>query len=391
MFGNLQKWFSIAFNSSILEKKRYKWVDYLRGIVIILVVYHHTYLGIERSGINIPKSIGNANMVFYSFRMPLFFIISGIFTSIGLTSKSIRSIAWTKFNILFYPYIVWSFIQITLQIILSRYTNSNRTFADYLYIFYQPKQLDQFWYLPALFNATMVFIFIKTKLKPRVGYHLLIGSIFYLLSSFINNISMMSNWMHFYIFFVIGDILSNVILEKTVQTRLRKPIYILIFIPVFIVAQYFYVYNNTGMNFSEIDMATFNGGYNFYIFNAVSFLFTSLIGCATFIIFSLLLEKWNRCKWLRIIGFHSLYIYIIQVIVVAFIRFLFNKLFGIDNYIIILLAGIAFGVTIPVIFYNLLGKTYFWFLFTTRKKQKENLNFRQSGFKDSITKTHASL
>ena len=95
-----KNWIAKAFNTSILNKKRYFWVDYLRGIAIILVVYHHTFLGIEKSGITVPKSIVDANMAAYSFRMPLFFIFSGIFTALTLSSKPIKYILWNKFSIL---------------------------------------------------------------------------------------------------------------------------------------------------------------------------------------------------------------------------------------------------------------------------------------------------
>jgi fucose 4-O-acetylase-like acetyltransferase len=73
--------YSKAFNLSVLQKSRLQWVDYLKGIAILMVVYRHVLLGIERSNIHIPDSLVNANMVFYSFRMPLFFILSGMFIS----------------------------------------------------------------------------------------------------------------------------------------------------------------------------------------------------------------------------------------------------------------------------------------------------------------------
>lgn len=374
MIETFRFWLAKAFNSSILEKKRAIWVDYLRGLVIILVVYHHTFLGMERSGMNVPKSVGDANMVFYSFRMPLFFIVSGIFTSLSLNSKSIKKIVWGKFNLLLYPYLIWSFLQISLQIALSQYTNSDRNPYDYLYILYQPKHLDQFWYLPALFNATIAYIFIKTKLKANLAANFLLGIFFFLAGPFINNISLMSNWMRFYIFFVIGDSLSVFILKAEVQARLKKPLYFLAFIPVFIAAQYYY-FHDIGVRSLENDSATFDVNYLSYIVNETGFLVTSLVGCGTFILFAFLLEKWNRMKWLRIIGFHSLYIYIMHVMIVAFIRMLFNKFFGINDYLIILLIGISFGVTLPVIFYNLLGRKYCWFLFTTKTpKQIPDVN-----------------
>lgn len=371
MITSVRHWISDAFNSHVLEKKRHVWVDYLRGIVIILVVYHHAFLGMVKNGVSVPQSIMDANMAAYSFRMPLFFIFSGIFTALALNSKSIKSIAWDKFNLLFYPYVIWSIIQITLQIIFSDYTHSDGTYRDYLYILYQPKRLAHFWYLPALFNATIVFVLIKSKFKISPNYHLLLGVLFFLLAPFINSISIMSNWMRFYIFLVIGDTLSLYILKREVQEQLKKPGYFLAFIPIFIIAQFYY-FNVIGVRSLENDSATFQINYISYIFRELGFLTISLIGCTTFILLAFLVEKCNRWKWLRIVGFHSLYIYIMHVIVVGFTRIVFLKFLGVDNYLVLLLTAIVFGVTIPIIFYNLVGKKYLWFLFSTERKRKES-------------------
>lgn len=61
-----------AFNLEILKNSRLPWVDYLKGLAIILVVYRHVFYGIQRSGIVIPDLLVTANMLFHSFRMPLF-------------------------------------------------------------------------------------------------------------------------------------------------------------------------------------------------------------------------------------------------------------------------------------------------------------------------------
>jgi len=382
MITSVRHWISDAFNSQVLQKKRHVWVDYLRGIVIILVVYHHAFLGMVKNGVSVPQSIMDANMAAYSFRMPLFFIFSGIFTALTLSSKSFKAIAWNKFNLLFYPYVIWSIIQITLQIIFSDYTHSDGTYRDYLYILYQPKRLAHFWYLPALFNATIVFVLIKSKFKISPNYHLLLGVLFFLLAPFINNISIMSNWMRFYIFLVIGDTLSHYILKREVQEQLKKAAYFLAFIPIFIIAQFYY-FNVIGVRSLENDSATFQINYVSYIFRELGFLTISLIGCTTFILLAFLIEKWNRWKWLRIVGFHSLYIYIMHVIVVGFIRIIFLRFFGVDNYLVLLLTAIVFGVTVPIIFYNLVGKKYLWFLFSTQRRSAPNSKVVESNMKTS--------
>src|SRR5882762_1837019 len=155
-----------AFNLSILEKKRMAWVDYLRGIAILLVVYRHVLIGLQRSNMDIPSALVYANMIFFSFRMPLFFILSGIFIGGSIARRPLKQLIYIKFENLLYPYLVWSFIQVTLQIVLSKYTNSDRTLRDYTFILYQPRGLDQFWYLPALFNTTVIYLLLKVKLRP---------------------------------------------------------------------------------------------------------------------------------------------------------------------------------------------------------------------------------
>ncbi|MGZ3837365.1 MAG: acyltransferase family protein [Flavisolibacter sp.] len=374
---NFSGWISRAFNLAILNRNRYNWVDYLRGVVILLVVYHHTYLGIQRSGIHVPASVADANMVFFSFRMPLFFIISGIFTSRNLLTKPVGELVWAKYDKIFYPYLIWAFLQVTLQIIMSRFTNAERDLSDYLYIFYQPRMLDQFWYLPALFNATMVFIWVKTRLKPSAAVHLLIGLALYFSSPFLNGISMISDWMRFYLFFVIGDLLSDVIFRKSVQQQLKRPLVLLVCLPVFIAAQVYYLHNNVGSRMMELTpLNSFRADPNHYMIYEVIFLIIALIGCSTLIILSFLLEQWKKLSFLRVLGFHSLYIYITHIIIVGFVRFLLTNILHVYSVGVILFTGILFGVTLPIMFYNLLGRGPLWFLFSSRRKRKELLPVR---------------
>src|SRR6185437_306377 len=101
-------WFYKAFNLSILEKNRWPWVDYLRGIALILVVYRHVLIGIQRSVTSalahgahipaVPDYLETANMIFFSFRMPLFFILSGVFIGGTLAKRTVRQVIGIKFE-----------------------------------------------------------------------------------------------------------------------------------------------------------------------------------------------------------------------------------------------------------------------------------------------------
>ena len=348
----MKKWFARAFNTAILEKDRLAWVDYLRGLAILLVVYRHVLLGLERADLTIPPALVNANMIFYSFRMPLFFILSGIFINGSITRRPFKDLVYIKFENLLYPYLIWSFIQITLQIVLSRYTNADRTLRDYTFILYQPRALDQFWYLPALFNTTIVYLFIKVKLKAQPWMQLILGAALYFIAPLIHNISMLSDWMEFYIFFALGDAVSFLFFRDSTQRFFKRPLTLLLVTPVFIATQIYY-----------LSLPQANPG---------QFLAIALIGCFSMLVLSFRLQALGILRFLRILGFHSLFIYVMHVLVAAFVRAILMKYLGLHNPVLLLLCGIAAGVTIPVIVYNLLIKdNIFWFLFTLKRPKKK--------------------
>lgn len=346
---------SKAFNLPYLQKSRYRWVDYIKGIAILLVVYRHVLIGIERSGISVSEYMKDANLIFYSFRMPLFFILSGIFISSSLAKRSFRQLTGLKFELLIYPYLVWVFLQITFQILLSHYTNSNRSWIDYTYIFYQPRNLDQFWYLPALFNVTIVYAFLKQRLKVSIEYQLALGLILYYVSMWAREISILSDWMDFYIFFAIGDAFSNILFKPQTQAKLKSNTVFIITIPLFLIAQIYFLKQPEAIFYETMGGKT-------------SFIFVSLIGCFFMFILSFRLEDINRFHFLRVIGAHSLYIYVMHVFISSFVRMLFTKVFHITDAATLLVSGIVISILASIIIYNLLiRRGIFWFLLSYRK------------------------
>lgn len=343
----MKAFFTKAFNLASLQANRMAWVDYLKGIAIVLVVYRHALLGIERSGVGIPLYLEHANMIFYSFRMPLFFLLSGIFISSSLSKKSLVQLVRSKFNYLLYPYLIWSFLQVSLQILLSSYANSNRSWIDYTYIFYQPRSLDQFWYLPALFNATVVYVFLKEKLKAPVWLQLALGLLFYFTAHYFEAISMISDWMKFYLFFALGDALSNLFFTNRAQRWLNNPYSLLAIIPFFILSQIYYVSHPV---------------------TGALFLVIAFIGCVCMLLVSFQLQRFRMLAFLRVLGYHSLYIYAMHVIVIAFSRELLANYWGVQHPILLLGIGIVAGLVLPVVCYNLfIYQNVFWFLFSPRK------------------------
>lgn len=91
---------------------RETWVDYAKGIGIILVVFGHANRGLYSSGIYIsPEIYHYLDNIIYSFHMPLFFFLSGLFFVSSIKNKSKGIFLWGKVKNVIYPYVVWSLIQ----------------------------------------------------------------------------------------------------------------------------------------------------------------------------------------------------------------------------------------------------------------------------------------
>jgi fucose 4-O-acetylase-like acetyltransferase len=340
-----------AFYLSYLSGGRYKWVDYLKGIAVLLVVYRHVLIGVERTGLYVPDYLEKANMIFYSFRMPLFFILSGLFISGSFEKRGLQTLLKIKTNTLLLPYLIWVFIQVTLQIIFAAYTNSARSLIDYTYIFYQPRNLDQFWYLPALLNVTVIYLLLKKNLKLTPALQITVGILFYFAASYFNSISIISDWMEFYLFFALGDFMKDLLLKKENKTAFKRIPLLLIVFPFFILAQVYYLKR------TEAYFSTAWSG-------KLEFIFISLLGCYTMFLLAQLLQKINKLSFLRILGYHSLYIYVMHVIVSAPVRIFLMKVLHVHNPVVLVVSGIFISIVVCIAAYNLLIKNnWLWFLF----------------------------
>lgn len=381
----MKSWINNAFNTTVLKEKRYSWIDYLRGIAIILVVYHHVRIGIERTHIKVPEALVEANMIFYSFRMPLFFLLSGIFINLAFAKKSFKELVSSKFEKLLYPYFIWVFIQVTLQIVLSDFTNSQRGLEDYTYIFYHPRYLDQFWYLPALFNVSMVYLLIRSKFNPPAWVHLIIGLMLYFASPFVLKISMLSDWMEFYIFFAIGNVITQLFFKSSTQKFLSDYFSFFLILPLFVALQLYYLKNDIAEKAINSELGITIYDYMNRMYNQSQFLLIALTGCLMMLIVAFQLQKLNVLSFLRILGFHSLYIYVLHVMIIAFVRVIMVNVLSITEPVTILITGIFFGVTLPVIFYNVLVKEGpLWFLFFFKKRKK-----KEAAVSSSVTELKA--
>ncbi len=352
-----------------MKSSRETWIDYARGIAIILVVYRHAFEGIKDAGINVQAylAIEHANMMVFSFRMPLFFIVSGVFVMGSYKKRGLKDYIIAKSRTILYPYFIWGIFQITIQILLSKYINSKLTFYSYLDLLYMPRAIDQFWYLYALFNVSVLYVLIYNRFKLKPIYNILIGSILFLVSIKAYqakiNLGFLGDILHYYLFFSIGDLLSTTIRNKSNVKYFESWKLLLIVAIPFLISQYLFLIGN-------LPYANIKYTYVEY-YQPVSFIVIALIGCFFVILLSFNLQRAKLIPWLHILGRHSLYIYVAHIMVLAVVRIFMIRVLGILFVPVLFPTVVIMGLLVPVALYKLASRLNMKWIFTLEENSKK--------------------
>lgn len=363
--------FKDLFNARfILSTSRLAWIDYARGICIILVCYRHCFDGLREADLPVADYhlLEILNVCFYSFRMPLFFIVSGLFVSRSLQKKGLTDYIRGRFNIVFFPLIIWGSLQITLQLLLKNYVNAKPSPTDYINLIIYPRNPSnnqQFWYLNALFFVGVFYAFFKVVLRFKLWQQVVLSFILYSVSGYMSYKSIsfyiFPDIFHFYMYFCIGDIISAWIFKKETAAKILSA-------PWMIVSGIFCIAMQT--LFTSINLGHNDDNYiNMHM--PYLFLPISLSGCAFMIQLAHLLEKKAVLKWLRVIGYHSLYIYLMHLMLIAGARVVLVRVLHIHNIPVIMLIAISLGIVIPIFVYNFCTRIGAWWLFSLKKPTAE--------------------
>lgn len=342
---NLQKKINVFGLRPEKNESRYAWIDYAKGIAIILVVYRHIAYGLIARGVSLPHNVLAINDMLYSFRMPLFFLLSGVFFSKSIAKRGVKNFTFLKINTLLYPYLLWAVIQISLQIVFSRFANSERSGKDFLNIFLQPRTLDQLWYLFALFNVTMLYTVVSGITGNKKIWQLLTGLVLLGIAPYVRELSTLYDIALHYIFFAIGDTAADYFLQEQTQKQFAKLKNLLLLAPVFGLLQWYYLHHQ---------------GMNLYLFMIIA-----LNGCLFVILLASWLASIRKMEFLNVIGHYSLYVYLLHVSIFALLRAVLLYM-GVDNGIALLLILIPSSIFLSIIVYRTCLLLKWTFLFTGR-------------------------
>jgi fucose 4-O-acetylase-like acetyltransferase len=356
-----KKW-DIFNTNFILQEKRFVWLDYDKGISIILVAYGHSYFTLLDHNVNMNAYpiINYIGTFLWGFRMPLFFIVSGTLISRSLEKRGLLAYLVNRSNNILYPLLIWGTVGISISLIGSR--DIDTALHNFLNLIIAPRQLGPLWYLNALFFIGIIYSILKSKLKVSPYIQLIIGAILFSLAGYfeINNINtgMITDVCEFYIFFALGDTISKFFfndyyVKRFTSWKIFVPLAVLFVIFQYICAGYNLHGGIDGINFVQHKLPWL-------------YLVEALIGCAVSISFSFLLQKYRWFSFLRVVGYHSLFIYCMQIITMNVIRVGLGML-KVTNVPLLFLLVWGLGVLIPIFIYNICLKINVWWLFTFKK------------------------
>ena len=149
---------------------RNKHIDISKGLGILLIVFGHNWIVLDQKG-----ELFN---IIYSFHVPLFFFLSGLFFN---PSRSLSSTIASKSDSLLKPYFVTLAL---LGVVYIIYNDSNFAyfFLKVLYGNGETIPWTPLWFLPHLFAVTIfswlsIYALHKTKISNNLKYLLLFGSL----------------------------------------------------------------------------------------------------------------------------------------------------------------------------------------------------------------------
>lgn len=310
-----------------------QWIDYAKGMGIILVVYGHVLRGIDSANVGLSKGFFEiSDKLVYGFHMPLFFLLSGLFIQSWAKKGSEGIIKKAKFILI--PYLLWSLIQGAVNVVLSSTTNKPLTWKELLInIWVAP--IGQFWYLYVLFLMFVVYYLLQkvSSLNIIIVFSLVMYVIspmldFWILRSFASN----------FIFFILGAIVMNLDL-KNIEKKTSSTLYLLLSTVCFVIINVVY---------QSMDLIA--------IYDNAFKLIVSLVGVNFIVSISVHLSKHGVLKFLQFAGMLSMAIFLMHILFASGLRIILGKIFNIDNVSFHIIIGTVLGVALPILAYKISEK-----------------------------------
>ncbi|NJR18130.1 MAG: acyltransferase family protein [Calothrix sp. CSU_2_0] len=276
-------------------KQRNQFLDYTKGILMLLVVYGHAIQYIAYNGNGEGFFQDPIFKAIYIFHMPLFMAISGFVSFSSIQKSTFLTVVNKRFANLIVPIICWSILY-TSTFFLIRKDSSIYSFFHYLF----SNVIHSFWFLWALFAAITIIALVK-RFGHDKPYGIILSFCAVLMIPDKVNIPL---FKYTFPFFCIGYLLAQRRESPKLET-VKKSKLLFAAACFFTILSYIfwhpetYVYVSQMTNIRSVILRYFGGFVASIVMLQVSWKLYS---------FSSLSFRWLLCE----IGKGSLYIYILQ-------------------------------------------------------------------------------
>jgi len=168
--------------------KRIEWLDFGKGITMLLVVIGHVLLGLSQtklySGFQL-QTMKYIVVVLYATHMPIFFALSGYIYALKknrFSSKRLVTFNLRKLLALGIPYVLFSVIYWLLKRIGSGSSRIKFTLSDLVNIYKSP--LEYLWFLYTLFFVFLLISVLDTILKNTIRVSVVLLMRYLMVSAF---------------------------------------------------------------------------------------------------------------------------------------------------------------------------------------------------------------
>ncbi|SDP50811.1 acyltransferase family protein [Desulforhopalus singaporensis] len=305
------------------------WVDYSKAIGIVLVVYGHVAHGICKAGLPVDmKSYLLIDSVIYAFHIPLFFFLSGLYFFRSLEKYGSVGLLVNKIDAIIYPYLVWSILQGSVEVVFSKLTHHPVTFSDvFSSMLWGTK--THLWFLYALFFIFFLAILLyRKRSKPYCFIVLSIACVVFVHQDYLPKTIFLKYIFSYFVFFALG------VFCKEFRNIIEAHLYRWTILSFVFFLSYQYIYHNI-LHLTYTDI-----GIPLLVLSVISILFI--------ISFSSLICR-KPSKIILLIGSNSMTIYLMHVLSYSGARIVLCNLFKIRNFSVHVVVGTLAGVIAPLV------------------------------------------
>jgi fucose 4-O-acetylase-like acetyltransferase len=130
-------------------------VDIVKGIAIILVVSGHTGQGMVHRGWWASSGAAFSETFIYSFHMPAFFFVAGLFVMGSIAKRGNKLFAVEKLKTILYPYVLFAIIGVALEPLIGRFKSGTQSFHWNMFLM-NLADGEVSWFLFVLFVCLML-------------------------------------------------------------------------------------------------------------------------------------------------------------------------------------------------------------------------------------------